>query len=220
MIKKVGGEASFLRADVSNARHVARVISYALKKHGRIDILVNNAGIYTKGPIEELSEQDWDRVIAVNLKGPFLLSKAVSGQFIERRRGVILNIISISAEIPQINTGAYTTSKAGLLGLTKSLAAEWAKYGIRVVGISPGPIATPMHEREYRDQQYRNARYSAVPIGRPGTSEEVAQLAEFLVSDEAGFITGQTVLIDGGSAISMFHTIGLLKEFATKTQVR
>jgi NAD(P)-dependent dehydrogenase (short-subunit alcohol dehydrogenase family) len=216
MIEDEGGEAFPLQVDVSQSEHVRQFTSKALQKYGRIDILVNNAGIFTIGPIENLPEQDWDKVMGVNLKGPFLCSKMIGQHMIQRRSGVILNVISISAQIPEPYLGAYTPSKAGLLGLTSILALEWAKYGIRVVGISPGPIRTPMHEREYSEEKLREARHKAVPLGRPGEPEEIASLAEFLVSDEAGFITGQTVIADGGSAISMFHTIRLLKESATK----
>ena len=210
------GEAYPLLLDVSNSEQVRDLTSKALQAYGKIDILVNNAGIFTIGPIEELQEQDWDKVINVNLKGPFLCSKAIGRHMIERRSGVILNVISISAQIPEPDLGAYTPSKAGLLGLTLILALEWAKYGIRVVGISPGPIRTPMHEREYSEEALREARHKAVPMGRPGEPEEIAKLAEFLASDDAGFITGQTVIADGGSAISMFETIRLLKEYAAK----
>jgi len=220
MIQDEGGEACPLRVDVSRSEEVRDFTSKALRKYGKIDILVNNAGIFTLGPIENLAERDWDKVINVNLKGPFLCSKMIGRHMIERRNGVILNVSSISAQIPEPHLGAYTPSKAGLVGLTALLALEWAKYGIRVVGISPGPIRTPMHEREYSEEKLREARHKAVPLGRPGEPEEIASLAEFLVSDEAGFITGQTVIADGGSAISMFHTIRLLKEYATKNKDR
>ncbi len=216
IIEDDGGEACPLLVDVSRSEQVRDFTSKTLQTYGKIDILVNNAGIFTMGPIENLTEEDWDKVMDVNLKGPFLCSKTIGQHMIERRRGVILNVISISAQIPEPYLGAYTPSKAGLLGLTAILALEWAKYGIRVVGISPGPIRTPMHEREYSEPTLRDARHKAVPIGRPGEPEEIASLAEFLVSDDAGFITGQTIIADGGSAISMFHTIRLLKEYATK----
>lgn len=219
LIKQNEGDASFVQADVSNFDEVMRATSYALEKYGRIDVMVNNAGVLTSGPIEELSEQDWDKVIAINLKGPFLFSKAVSKHFIERRSGVILNMLSMSADIPQVNVGAYTPSKAGLMGLTKLLAVEWAKYGIRVVGISPGPIRTALHELQYGDDPvYREVRYRAIPMGRPGEPEEIANLAEFLVSDDANFITGQTVVADGGSSVSMFDTLRLLKEYAMRSK--
>jgi NAD(P)-dependent dehydrogenase (short-subunit alcohol dehydrogenase family) len=216
MIEDAGGEASPILVDVSRFEQVRDLASKTLQTYGKIDILVNNAGIFTIGPIENLSEENWDKVMDVNLKGPFLCSKAVGKHMIERKNGVILNVISISAQLPEPDLGAYTPSKAGLIGLTAILALEWAKYGIRVVGISPGPIRTPMHEREYSDMNLREARHRAVPLGRPGEPEEIASLAEYLVSDDAGFITGQTITADGGSAISMFHTIRLLKEYATK----
>jgi glucose 1-dehydrogenase len=216
MIEDNGGEACSMLVDVSLSEQVRDLTSKTLQTYGKIDILVNNAGIFTIGPIENLSEQDWDKVMNVNLKGAFLCSQAVGKHMIERKSGVILNVISISAQIPEPNLGAYTPSKAGLLGLTTILALEWAKYGVRVVGISPGPIRTPMHEREYNEPTLREARHRAVPMGRPGEPEEIASLAEFLVSNDAGFITGQTVIADGGSAISMFETIRLLKEYATQ----
>jgi len=183
MIRDRGGEASFVQTDVTDFGHVMNMASETLRNYGKIDILVNNAGIFTGGPIEDLSERDWDRVTAVNLKGPFLCSKAVAKHLIEQRSGVVLNIISISAEIPEIYCGAYTPSKAGLLGLTKLLAVEWAKYGVRVVGISPGPVRTPLHKRlyDYGDPAIREARHRAVPMGRPGEPEEIARLPEFLV---------------------------------------
>jgi len=218
MIQDAGGEASPVLVDVSRSDQVRDLTSKTLQTYGKIDLLVNNAGIFSIGPIENLAEEDWDRVMDVNLKGPFLCSKAVSKHMIERRTGVILNVISISAQIPEPDLGAYTPSKAGLTGLTSILALEWAKYGIRVVGISPGPIRTPMHEREYSNMNLREARHRAVPLGRPGEPEEIASLAEYLASDEAGFITGQTVIADGGSAISMFQTIRLLKEYASKSK--
>jgi NAD(P)-dependent dehydrogenase (short-subunit alcohol dehydrogenase family) len=220
MIRDSGGEGSFVQTDVTNAGQVMNMALETLKNYGRIDVLVNNAGILTSGPIEDLSERDWDKVIDVNLKGPFLCSKAVAKHFIARRSGVVLNIISISAEIPEIYCGAYTPSKAGLLGLTKLLAVEWAKNGVRVVGISPGPVRTALHKRlyDYGDPAIREARHRALPLGRPGEPEEIAALAEFLVSDDATYITGTTFVIDGGSTVSMFHTVQLLKEYATRKQ--
>jgi NAD(P)-dependent dehydrogenase (short-subunit alcohol dehydrogenase family) len=220
MITDLGGEAAFVRTDVSDSRQVSNLVSETLRNYGKVDVLVNNAGIFTSGPIEDLAEQDWDRVIDVNLKGPFLCSKAVAKHFMGRRSGVILNIISISAEIPEIYAGAYTPSKAGLVGLTKMLAVEWAKYGVRVVGISPGPVRTDIHKRLYDhgDPAIREARHRAVPMGRPGEPEEIARLAEFLASDDASYITGTTFTVDGGSTVSMFHTVHLLKEYATRKQ--
>ena len=218
MIKENGGDAYSEQVDVSVSEQVRNMTSEALERYGKVDVLVNNAGIFTTSPIEDLPEREWERVMNVNLKGPFLCSKAVGKHMIERKSGVIINVISISADIPELFLGAYTPSKAGLMGLTALLALEWAKYGIRVVGISPGPIRTAMHDREWHDPLLREARHKAVPMGRPGEPEEIASIAEFLASDDASYITGQTVVADGGSAISMFHTIRLLKEFAVPAQ--
>jgi 3-oxoacyl-[acyl-carrier protein] reductase len=217
MIRDVGGETIFVQCDVTKSEQISALDSKAIEKFGKVDVLVNNAGISVFGPIEDLSEKDWDKVMGVNLKGPFLCSKTIGRHMIEKRSGVILNVISISAQIPELHMGAYTPSKAGLLGLTQILALEWAKYGVRVVGISPGPIRTPMHEREYNEPRIREARHRAVPMGRPGEPEEIAKVAEFLASDDASFITGQTVVADGGSVLSMFHTIYLLKEYASRS---
>ncbi|MBW2057634.1 MAG: glucose 1-dehydrogenase [Deltaproteobacteria bacterium] len=208
-IRKLGRRSLVVRADVSKKPDVERMVEAVLDGFDRIDVLVNNAGILVAaGPIEDLAEQDWDRVIEVNLKGVFLCCQAVGKQMIERRSGgSIINVASISAEIPEINDGAYTPSKAGVLGLTRLLAVEWAKYGIRVNALSPGPVMTPLQRESYPTEELLAARNRAVPMNRHGTPEEMARVAVFLASDDSSYITGANIKVDGGSQASMFHLI-------------
>ena len=181
-----------------------------LKIFGRIDGLVNVAGIFMKSPIEEVSEQDWDRVIAVNLKGTFLCSQAVGREMIKQGGGSIVNFASVAGHTPQIYSGAYSPSKAGVVLLTKIMAVEWAKYNIRVNAVSPGPIVTPMTDSIYNTETLRKARTRSIPMNRFGNPEEVAKAVVFLVSDESSYVTGHALSIDGGSLDSMFYLVGLL----------
>jgi NAD(P)-dependent dehydrogenase (short-subunit alcohol dehydrogenase family) len=121
--------------------------------------------------------------------------------------GAIINIASISAHLPEVNGGAYTPSKAAVIGLTKLLAIEWAKHNIRVNAISPGPVMTPLQRKAYSSQELLEARNRAIPVERHGKPEEIASAAVFLASDDAGYITGEEMTIDGGSRISMFHLV-------------
>ncbi|MFQ5711545.1 MAG: SDR family NAD(P)-dependent oxidoreductase [Candidatus Geothermarchaeales archaeon] len=213
-IRSLGRRSIVVRADVSRKEDVDRMVEETLNEFGSIDILVNNAGIFTACPIEDLEEEDWDRVMNVNLKGVFLCSQAVGRHMIKKKSGVIINIASISGHIPETRLGAYTPSKAGVLGLTSLLAVEWAKHNIRVNAISPGPIRTALHEKIFADEVLREARHRAVPLNRPGEPEEIAKIAEFLASDDSSYVTGQTIVADGGSMMSMFYLVHLLSEYA------
>jgi len=214
-IRALGRRAIVAQADVSKSNDVNRMIQQALRAFGTIDILVNNAGIFISSPIEDLREEDWDRVIGVNLKGVFLCCQAAGRYMIERKSGgSIINVASISGLMPEINGGAYTPSKAGVLGLTCLLAVEWAKYGIRVNALSPGPIMTPLQQAAYPSEKLLAARNRAIPMNRHGTPEEMAKVVVFLASDDSSYITGANITADGGSLVSMFYVVHRLAECA------
>ncbi len=207
-IPALGRRAIVARADVSKSGDVMRMVELALETFGKIDILVNNAGIEVSGAIEDLSEENWDRVMAVNLKGVFLCSQAVGKTMIQRKAGgSIINIASISGSTPETNSGAYTPSKAGVIGLTRLLAMEWAKYSIRVNSVSPGPVMTAMQRNAYPSEALLAARNSAVPMNRHGSTEEIGRAVVFLASDDSSYMTGTDLVVDGGSLPSMFHLI-------------
>ena len=207
-VRNLGRRAIVVQGDVSKSSDVDRMIQETLSEFGKIDILVNNAGIYIASPIEDVDEADWDRAIQVNLKGVFLCCRAVGRHMIERKsRGSIVNVASISAHMPDVNGGAYTPSKAGVVGLTRLLAVEWSKYNIRVNAINPGPVLTPLQRTAYPTKELEEARNSAVPMNRHGTPEEMAKVAVFLASEDASYITGADINVDGGSLVSMFQLV-------------
>jgi len=208
-IRSLGRKSLPIVADVSNNEDVKKLVSETIKQFGKIDILVNNAGIMKSAPIEQLSEDDWDSVMNINLKGTFLCSKYVSQQMIKQKSGVIINIASIAGLIPEIFAGAYSPSKAGLINLTQLLALEWAKYNIRVNAICPGSIETAMTNAEWPGKK-REARIKAIPLNRFGKPEEVAKTAVFLACDDSSYMTGHALVMDGGSLISMYYLVHLL----------
>ncbi|TES86848.1 3-oxoacyl-ACP reductase FabG [Candidatus Aerophobetes bacterium] len=212
-IRTLGRRAEAIQGDVSRSNDVDRMVQETLRTFSRIDILVNNAGIYVAGPIENLREEDWDRVMEVNLKGVFLCCQAVGRHMIERKSGgSIINVASISGHMPELNSGAYTPSKAGVIGLTRLLAVEWAKYGIRVNALSPGPVMTPLQREAYPSEKLLEARTRAIPMNRHGTPEEMARVAIFLASGDSSYITGEDINVDGGSQLSMFYLVHRLAE--------
>jgi len=207
-IISLGRQALVIVGDVSNGRDVNKLVEAALETFGRINVLVNAAGIAVRSPIIELSEENWDKVIDVNLKGTFLCCQAVGKVMIKQKGGSIINIASIAGHTPQILLGAYSPSKAGVISLTELLAIEWAEYGVRVNAISPGPIKTPLTDAIYADPKLREARCKAIPMKRFGEPEEVANVAVFLASEDSSYITGHTIVVDGGSLWSMFLLSG------------
>ena len=199
-IQAKGRRALFVETDVRNRESVCAMVEKALAEFGQVDFLMNNAGIVKWCEAEDVSEQDWRDVIDVNLNGLFFCCQAVGRHMIERRRGSIINIASMSGFIvnkPQPQA-SYNTSKAAVIHLTRSLAAEWAPYNIRVNAIAPGYMATPMARPFFDDPQYGGVWIDAIPIKRPGEPEELAPLAVFLAAEASSYVTGSTVVIDGG----------------------
>jgi len=199
--KQEGGEATFVQADVSRAAAVAALIVKAVATYGRIDCAHNNAGIEgAMAMTADYPEDDWDRVIGVNLKGVWLCMKYELPHMLRQGSGAIVNTSSLVGLVGARRMSAYVASKHGVAGLTKTAALEYAKSGIRINAVCPGIIRTPMVERAFlsrhTDLEDRLAR--AEPIGRLGTPEEVAEAVVWLCSDAASFVTGHTLSVDGG----------------------
>jgi 3-oxoacyl-[acyl-carrier protein] reductase len=197
--ESTGRATAFVKADISNdaeARAAAAEIEAAL---GPVDILVNNAGITRDGLAVMMDEKDWDAVLTVNLKGAFLMSKAVLRSMIRRRQGSIVSISSVVARRGNAGQVNYSAAKAGLIGLTKSLAREVASRNVRVNAVAPGYIETEMTAA--LDEKSRTALINHIPLGRIGTPEAVADAVAFLAGDSASFITGAVLAVDGGLGI-------------------
>jgi 3-oxoacyl-[acyl-carrier protein] reductase len=196
-IRRGGGQALAVPCDVSKASEVKQMVDQVQRVFGRIDILVNNAGIIRRGTIETVTEEDWDQVIAVNLKGPFNCSKAVVGIMKKQGYGKIVNVSSIAGKLGDITSApGYGPSKAGLDALTKTLARQLATYGIHVNGVAPHAIETEM-SAEWSPEK-RKAIIDAIPLKRLGKPEDVAEAVLFLASDSAAFITGEIIDVNGG----------------------
>ncbi len=196
-IKALGKEALPLKLDVTNYLEAQNVAKKVYESFGRIDILVNNAGIYPFKSFEDMEEKDWDRVIQINLKGTFNCTKAVLPYMKEQRYGRIINISSIAGTFVGFsNLSHYCASKAGIMGFTRGVALEVAKYGICVNAVAPGPIETP--GTQVMSEEAVEVIKRAMPIGRWGKPEEVASVVVFLASEDSSLITGQIVVVDGG----------------------
>jgi len=189
--------ALMLVCDVSDARQVASSMDGVAQRFGRLDALVNNAGVAVFAPVMETSDDDWSRVLAVNLTGPFLCAKAAVPLMREHGGGTIVNITSISAVRASTLRSAYGTSKAGLAHLTKQLAVELASSGIRVNAVAPGPVDTAM-AKAVHSAEIRADYHDAIPLNRYGLEEELAEAIFFLSSERASYVTGQVLAVDGG----------------------
>jgi 3-oxoacyl-[acyl-carrier protein] reductase len=196
-IEATGSEGAAFHMDVTDRVQIDQVVNAVCDRFGQIDILVNNAGIYEILSFEEVTEEQWDRVLAVNLKGVFLCSQAVVGRMKNQRGGRIINMSSSAGKTGGVLCGVhYAVSKAGIIALTKSLAREVGPYGITVNAIAPGRIATPMIAAASEEEN--EAMRQQTPLRRLGTPEDVARAVVFLASDAAGFITGEVLDVNGG----------------------
>jgi 3-oxoacyl-[acyl-carrier protein] reductase len=194
------GDVTAVKADITKKEDRERIVKVTLEKYGRIDILVNNAGIAIQKAAIDMDLSDWQRVIDINLTAVFLCSQAVAKHMIKSGRGgVIINISSMLGFMGLELRSAYCASKAGVIGLTKALAVEWGKYGIRVVAVAPGYVATERVIDLIRRGIVNEAELKRrTPLGRLAKPEEVAKLVAYLASDDASYVNGATVLIDGG----------------------
>jgi 3-oxoacyl-[acyl-carrier protein] reductase len=198
-ITKMGRESMVALADISQSAEVASLVDNTVDKYGKVDILVNNAGITRDQLIMRMSDDDWDKVLGINLKGVFLCSKAVLRPMMKQRWGRIISISSIVGLIGNAGQANYASAKAGIIGLTRTIAKEVASRGITANAIAPGFIDTAMTQQlpEERKQELMNQ----VPLGYLGTPRDIAEVVAFLASEEARYITGQVITVDGGISL-------------------
>ena len=198
-IESRGGEAMLVQGDVSNFQTVSDIVKKIVETWGRLDILVNNAGIARDNLLLKMSEADFDAVIATNLKGVFNCTKAVTKIMMKQRSGRIVNMSSVIGLVGNISQANYAAAKAGIIGFTKSAARELAPRGVTVNAIAPGFIATDMTAAV--SEKIQAEMLEKIPLGRAGAPEDVANLAAFLASEQAAYITGQVINVDGGLAM-------------------
>lgn len=198
-IREAQGKAEAVQCDVSDFEKAGELMDHVIKTYGRVDILVNNAGITRDGLIMKMSERDFDDVIATNLKGTFHTIRHASRWFLKQRAGRIINISSVSGVMGNAGQANYSASKAGVIGLTKSVARELASRGITCNAIAPGYIETEMTDA--MPDAAKEAVKGQIPLQRTGTTEDIAQTAVFLASDRASYITGQVIAVDGGMSM-------------------
>jgi NAD(P)-dependent dehydrogenase (short-subunit alcohol dehydrogenase family) len=203
-IKEQGGRAVPITADVANPASISAMVASALQEFGRLDILINNAGVGGNTPFLETTLEEWQRIIAINLTGAFLVAQAVAREMVKTGGGKIVNIASLSGQRGGHGRAAYGSAKAGLELLTKVMAVELAEHNINVNNIAPGAIETEMAKYAH-DAATRSAYYYLIPMNRYGTPEEIADATVFLCSDESRYVQGHTLNVDGG-----FREAGLM----------
>jgi len=196
-LRPTGAKVLAIACDIADPASVAAA-ERASRAIGPCDILVNNAGMLLPGSLATVALEDWNRLLAVNLTGYLLCAQAFGRAMVERGRGAIVHTASIAGSNAQGFSGAYSVSKAGVLMLSRQLAVEWGPHGVRSNVLSPGLVRTPMSESFYTTPGVAERRAAAIPLGRIGTPEDMAQVVMFLASDRAGFVTGQEIIVDGG----------------------
>ena len=201
-MKKDGLNVISIPTDVSDEASIAAMVSNVVKDFGKIDILVNNAGVIIRKAAEEITREDWDHIMNTNLRGAFFCCQLVGREMIKQKKGKIINISSDASQRAMPERSVYATSKAGVSHLTRCLAVEWAKYNINVNAIGPGPTHTPLNKKYYEENPDKlQQTVQSIPMGRMGDTSDYIGAAVFLASEASNFMTGQTLLIEGGSTI-------------------
>lgn len=196
LIHQAGGKAKAVKFDVADSSACAEAVDSIVKEFGKLDVLVNNAGVAIDGLVMRVKDDDWDKTLDTNLKGAFALIRAVSRPMMKAKGGAIINLTSIVGESGNAGQAAYSASKAGLIGLTKSVAKELASRNIRVNAVSPGFIDTDMTAKI--PEETRKQMLAGIPLGKLGSPEDIANAVVFLASDSAAYITGEVLKVNGG----------------------
>ncbi|MGB7460628.1 MAG: glucose-1-dehydrogenase [Carnobacterium jeotgali] len=201
-LKKIGGEAVAVQADVSSEEGIQALLDAAVSNFGELYLWINNEGMENQVPTHELTLEDWNKVIDVNLTGVFLGSKAALNHFLEHdKKGNIINLSSVHERIPWPTFAHYSASKAGVKGFNETIALEYAHKGIRVNSIAPGAINTPINAEKFEDEKQKAATLKMIPLNYIGKPEEVAAAAAWLASNESSYVTGITLFVDGGMSL-------------------
>lgn len=197
-IIETGGTAIAVKCDVSKKSDIDTMMKRTIQTYKKLDILINNAGVVIMKPFLQMTEKDWDFILDINLKGVFLCTSAATKKMMKQGSGKIVSIASIAGKVGFDNTSAYCASKAAIINLTRELALELSPHNINVNAIAPGVIETPMTAGMLQDKKSKAGLMAGIPIGRVGQPEDIAKAAAYLVSEDASFVTGHTLVVDGG----------------------